>query len=439
MRTVFLLACGFAAACTASASEVRPPADQIFFPTGMAVAPGDAYLFVASANSELRYDSGSISVIELDRVEQIANDWVNTGNAADCSPDADHRETLNCDASEFIRLRAGVRIGNFATDIGVQDFGANNLRLIVPTRGDPSIAWANYDGTNLSCTASSEGYGLCDDAHRLSYLHNDPNLPGIPDEPFGVYADSTNGFAMVTHLTTGAVTLVDSQPNNDLVEVADVLNGVFAPDASGIRGATGIVGRSPASANNIIYVASRSENRIQTFTVGRPVNGAAPYLLAGNYFFLNGFGGSSGDSSDNRGLAFSPDGNRLYLVSRRAPALELFDTSLDPSGFPRNKLVAATDICREASTISVLDSGAGERAYVTCFQDGQLYVIDPRDGVQVEDVVTVGRGPYSVIAAKTRKKLYVSNFLEDTIAVIDVTPGVPTHNRVVLRIGKPKQ
>jgi YVTN family beta-propeller protein len=85
-----------------------------------------------------------------------------------------------------------------------------------------------------------------------------------------------------------------------------------------------------------------------------------------------------------------------------------------------------------------MDAGDGDRAYVTCFDDGEIYIVDPRGGASVEDIVTVGRGPYQVVAAPTRKKVYVTNFLEDTIAVVDVSPTSPTHNRVVLRIGEPK-
>jgi hypothetical protein len=40
-----------------------------------------------------------------------------------------------------------------------------------------------------------------------------------------------------------------------------------------------------------------------------------------------------------------------------------------------------------------------------------------------------------VVGAPNRKKVYVTNFLEDTLAVIDVSPSSPTYNRVVLRIG----
>ena len=187
-----------------------------------------------------------------------------------------------------------------------------------------------------------------------------------------------------------------------------------------------------------MYVGSRTEDRIQTMTVGRPVNHVDPFLLQGNYFFLDAVGGNAGSSSDTRDMTFSPDGNRMYLINREPPTLQIYDTSLKDTGFPANKGIGATDICRQASTLTVLDVGDGDRVYVTCFSDGQVYVVDPRGLGSVEDILTVGRGPYAIASAPTRHKVYVTNFLEDTISVIDVAPGSPTQNRVVLRIGKVK-
>src|SRR5262249_41464543 len=135
---------------------------------------------------------------------------------------------------------------------------------------------------------------------------------------------------------------------------------------------------------------------------------------------------------------FSPTNNTLYVLNRRPPSLQVFDTSLKPTGFPANIGIGGTDICRQASTLAVLDSGDGERVYITCFQDGNVYIVNPRDGAFVEDILTVGRGPYAVVASPVHKKVYVTNFLEDTIAVIDVAPGSPTRDRVVLRIGTVK-
>jgi DNA-binding beta-propeller fold protein YncE len=426
------------AACTASAEEVRPPEDQFYFPTGMAVSPDDTKLFVANANSELRYDSGSIAVVDLNMVDQVAADWSTAHmSPSGCSQDPDRTETLICDEKAFIIPHAGARIGNFATDIAVQDMGGGNLRLIVPTRGDPSVAWIDWDGSKLSCNPGAEGFALCDEAHRLSYVHNNPDLAVLPDEPFNVFADSSGEFAVVTHLTTGSVTLINS-PKGGSASVADVVGGVFAADQlTGLRGSTGVAGR-PSPSGDIIYVGSRSEDRIQTFTVGRPQNHVDPFLIPGNFFFLDLVGGNSGLSSDTRGMTFSPNGDRMFLVNRRPPSLQIYDTATTETGFPANAGIGATDICRQASTLAALDTGDGVRVYVTCFQDGQLYIVDPRGQSSVEDILIVGRGPYSVVAAQTKKKVYVTNFLEDTISVIDVAPGSPMRNRVVLRIGEVK-
>ena len=221
------LVCFALAACTASAEEVAPKERNLFFPTGLAVSPDDSKLFVANANSELRYDSGSIGVIDLALVDQIAADWTvgktipaNDPSATDaerddpsqpdCVQDPDHTETLICEEARFFVPNSSVRIGNFATSIGVQDTGGGNLRLVVPTRGDPSIAWVDWDGSKLSCNSNAQGFELCDDTHRLSYLHDNPDLAYLPSEPFDVYVDSPGQFAVVTHLTSGDVTLIDS-------------------------------------------------------------------------------------------------------------------------------------------------------------------------------------------------------------------------------------
>jgi DNA-binding beta-propeller fold protein YncE len=116
----------------------------------------------------------------------------------------------------------------------------------------------------------------------------------------------------------------------------------------------------------------------------------------------------------------------------------VIDTSISPTGVPKDEPMGATDVCRQGSTVAVSGTGANERVYVTCFQDGQVYVVDPSAGVFVEDIILVGRGPYATSAASSRNKLFVTNFLEDTIAVIDIAPSSPTRNRVVLRIGIPR-
>jgi DNA-binding beta-propeller fold protein YncE len=429
------------AACTASAADVGPPDDQIFFPTGLAIAPDDSVMFVASSNSDLRFDSGTIDVIDLALVDSVTSAWLTSGTIPDkCNQDPDHSESLICDEAQFIKVGDGVRTGNFATSIAVQQLGSGSsdpLRLIVPTRGDPSITWANYAAGKLDCT-TSQGFAICDDDHRLTNIRNDPDLGTISPEPFDAYVDSANQFAIVTHLETGDITLVDSPAGGSAV-ISDVQYDVFGADPlTGIEGTTAVSGRSPGSADDIVYVSSRSENRVQMVTVGRPVNNDFPFLILGNFFFESSVGVNAGNSEDTRSIMFSPDGNTMYLANRLPPTLQVYDTSPSSTGFPANQLRGVTDICQEVSTGVVLDSGDGPRIYLACFQDGEVYVVDPSGSVSQENIILAGRGPFSIAAAPTRQKVYVTNFLEDTIGVIDESPTSATRDRVVLRIGQPK-
>ena len=442
-------------ACTASATEVEPPPTQFFFPTAAAVSPDDSVLFVTNGNSELRYDSGTVSVVDLDTVDAVVANFGATmtappnadgqdcsattsdGSSQCCTVDPNNVLTLICDETQFMRPNAAARIGNFATDVSIQDTQNGTARLVIPTRGDPSITWVDWNGTALGCNSDDKSFELCDDDHRIAFLDNNSNIGILPDEPFFVWASSAGEYAVVSHFTSGDVTLIDS-PIGGKATASDLSIGVFATDqTTGVIGAAGVGGR-PSPSGDVVYVGAATENRIQTYTVGRPVNGQSPFLLPGNYFFLDAVGGQAGNSEDTRGITFSPDGNRMYLINRDPPSLQIFDTSLKDTGFPANTAIGATDLCREANLLQAVDTGDGDRVYVTCFQDGVLDVIDPSGGGALIDQIEVGSGPYAVAASVARKKLYVTNFLDDTVAVIDIAPGSPTRDRVVLRIGTVK-
>jgi DNA-binding beta-propeller fold protein YncE len=453
-RSLLALALGLAvgAGCTASSEEVRPPADQLYFPTGIGITPDASALFVGSANSDLRYDSGTITSFTTSAIADVVRAWkadrsvpaatcTQSAGGPCCAVDNAALETLECDEGLFLDDGAGnprpgatVRVGNFGSAIAVQDTGNGNARLVVPVRGDPSITWIDYDAAShsLSC-GGGEGLPLCDDAHRLTYVRGDQDLPAIADEPYGAYADSAGEFAIVTHLTSGTITLIDS-PKAGTPMVVDALGGLFSSDISGARGASGV-----AAHDGVVYVTSRTDPRVHLVTVARPP-AQTPFLVPSSYFFLRGVGDNGtlvGDSGDSRGIAFGAGGDRAYVVVRDPPTLQVYDTSKDERGAARNELLGATDICRQASTVLVGDAGGavGERVFVSCYQSGELYVIDGRNGLRVESVTTVGRGPYGLAFAPADKLLFVSNFLEDSVAVVDADPASPTAYHVILRIG----
>src|SRR6185503_15590178 len=63
-------------ACTADEAEVAPPRHGFYYPTGMATSGADeAFLFVSSANADLRFAAGTVQTIDLDAVEAVADAW----------------------------------------------------------------------------------------------------------------------------------------------------------------------------------------------------------------------------------------------------------------------------------------------------------------------------------------------------------------------------
>lgn len=422
-----------AAACTASSEDVRPPEAELFFPTGLAMSPDDRVLFALSANSDLRYDSGTINAIDVELVHAAV--LAARGGTTDpaCTSDLDTPGAIECDEAPFTIGGAGVRVGNFASSLAVQDKSGGNLRLLVPVRGDPSVTWIEWDAASrqLSCGGGA-GFELCSDEHRLTRMREDGDLPELADEPYDIAVDSVAEVAVVTHLRSGTATLVHS-PAAGTPVLADALGGLFAGNTNALPGATGVAGRLDGD-RNIFYVQSRTEDRIQMLTVAHQ-DGSLPFLVPSSYFFLNGVGGAGGASSDSRGVVFDATGDRAYMINRSPPSLMIYDTSLDPSGVPYNRLAGVSDVCREASSLAVADGGIGERAFVSCFNSGEVYVIDPRGASSVESVISVGRAPFAMVAAESRQLLFVSTFLEDSVAVIDLDPTSSTFYRVVMRIG----
>jgi DNA-binding beta-propeller fold protein YncE len=435
-------ACLLAVACTASSEEVQPESDQIYFPTGLAMTPTEDRLFVLSANSELRFDSGSLTAWDLAKVDEIAAGWLaNRTQPGGCRIDDTSRDILVCDEGQagpgFILPDAGVRVGNFGTAVATQDLGDGRLRLISAVRGDPSVTWAEWDGTRIRCDGGAEGYPLCDDEHRLTRLRGDADLPALAEEPFAVATDAGSEVALVSHFTSGRVTLVDSRRAGTPI-LTDTINGLFEAGTSSQPGALALAARNPGQPDTLWYVGSRTEDRIQLMTVDRPSDGRPASLVLGPFFFLDSVGSSNGSSADTRAMQFGSGGDRLYLVNRQPPSLQVFDTSLAATGVPRNVGLTSTDLCREASSLVVADVGDGDRAFVSCFRDGEVYVIDPRGRASVEAIATVGRGPFALVVSTTRRKLYVSNFLEDSIAVVELSPDSPRRYQVILRLGEPR-
>lgn len=461
-QLLWLAAAAGLAGCPASAEQVAPPQYNFYFPTGLALSPDERYLFVVSANSDLRYSSGALHVLDLDQVDQIANTWrdspdsKNRAHPDGCEPIATRPTVLTCPTSNDdgtpasgLVANAAIQIGSFGVSLGIEplvaaDGSASSVsRVFVTVRGDPSITWADFDSQNpqLTCGGTT-AFPRCDEPHRLARMLNDATLPSLSSEPFGIAVDTANQHAFVTHLTTGEVTLI-AAPNT--VGSSPVLANSFANLFSfsfidGTIGAVGVAPRLPGDPRGLIYVTSRSEARVGiihaidsgTDAAGRPIES----LARTDSFFFDGLA-TAGDSGDSRNLVFNADGSRAYLISRTPPSLRAFDTSLDDAGAPKNNPLGSLELCAQPANLALADFGEGPRAIFPCFATGQVWITDP-ETLQVVSIEDAGRGPVGVAVSARRKKIYIGNYAEDTLIIIDATPGSIWQHRAVLRIGTPR-
>lgn len=423
--------------CTAGGEEIQPPARDFYFPTGLSLSPDGRVLGVVSANSDLRYDTGTLNAVDVGAVRDVLDEWRETGEVPvgrDCEQTPSEPYELACEASEVIPEGASVRIGNFATDLDFQELSEGRARAFVPVRGEPSVTWIDVDTESLDLECAGEGaHPACGDEHKLQQARPDADPEGdlgaLPAEPFGVFVDGASEYAVVTHLEGAGLSLVRAPREGEGPQLADVVTGLFGADAQGRRSAVGAAARRPGAPDSGIYVTSRSDSVVRTLHVASAEDSSR--LVEGSSFDLQRL---APPSDDARGIAFGAEGDRAYIVNRDPPALQLFNTETSAAGSPANEAIGTVGLCREGSTIEVADAGRGERAYVACFASGEIWAIDPH-GRAVEAIIQTDRGPDGLAASEEEGLLFVANFLDDSLVVIDIEAGSETENRPVLRFG----
>ena len=103
---------------------------------------------------------------------------------------------------------------------------------------------------------------------------------------------------------------------------------------------------------------------------------------------------------------------------------------------------ATIEVCQSPTNLVQQTDAAGRTValFVTCFDAGELYVIDPWVP-RLRAVVPVGRGPVATIlppagaAAEDANRAYVVGFGANNISVVDLDPASPRQYRVIQRIG----
>jgi hypothetical protein len=429
--------------------KARPPVEtRLYYPSGLAVVPatdgGLGWLYVANSNFDHRFDVGWVTAVDLTQVRTSEADGGRAlplpGQEIPPPPGGGSDQGRPVQFSQLATTTANiVSISPFAGLATVDDAGT---RLFVPSRAEgDELAVMDITpgdgGVPLRCFFS-QGNDCTKDALQLATLQ-DPGQIGIPAAPQPYSVTLSPNFPdggpddriYVTHLRPASspaqsvnnlqnflVTL--HQADLDNARATYATNGAYVvPDTafSSIgRGAS----NSVVVANQFLYVSGRAKlYNTDPDVLLRVVDRTSNLIAFPQLQLVWG-------SVDARGLQVRDDGRRLYLAVDNPAALLVVDITppVGDNTAPTFTLVRAVPLPEGPNDVELLTRpGRAPLVVVSCSVAGSLAFYDDDLGQISALIPGVGAVPFGIAIDRRGDdwaRLYVSNFGDGRVAVIDV-------------------
>ena len=403
-----------------------------------------------------------------------------------CCFDRLRPHVLNCNERAYVQADATVQIGSFGGDAAIQTYqGADGElvgRIFMVVRAEPSITFVDVTHSNgsvhMRCNGSRQAADpqlrnpFCDDNWRVRRPGGAATSDNVlPEEPHSLALDEKLGILYVSHLTVavnrqivgGGISTIDIGVQVEGLPDSGLLNRL-APNAinsiawvvfptSAVQGVTAITMNHPGDPNDLLFAVARASPDItgmvlQCQAVGQHCDANDPTsrdlsLVPGEQITSSVFLPSG---ADVRGFLLSPDGDRAYILHRNTPessastnpaALVVLDRRPERNGEPTNRPSAILEVCSGPTQMQFHDAGRGSLLYITCFEGGQIYVVDPQAPLVVA-IIEAGHGPTALRFSPSDPTIaFVADYADNNASVIDIEPGSPTEYMVVQRLGFP--
>lgn len=409
-RTVARM-CSFSvlwAGCFLNAEGDRPPPGRVNLPVATVLsAPVDGvsgFVYLVNSNFDLRFNAGTVMSFDLNALgERIPDDCF------DC--------VVN--PADVLAADGEVLIGSNASSAALS---LNGQRLFVAVRSNSDLTTVETDPNTGSLTCGGTGRHTCRDDFtatgggvaevRGERLPPEPVAVAVVDAP----ATADTEFVLTAH-RGGAVALFShgrSDPSTP--SLLDVQGAISA----------GVVNFRYVPAGDEVLVFNERSGRITQVGLARD-NGS----VDGSRLFLQRSFLVSGviESVDYRDAYVPEDGNRIYLLSRKADG-SVFRRSRQPDA------VLETELDRDRSLLRVLRSTPvspgpsrmvsatfsvnGEARvllFVSCFNAREIQVVDVKT-MEVLGAVRGLSGPFSMTVDVARARVYVSDFRASVLRVV---------------------
>ncbi len=430
------------AGCAANTEPRPPPTDRFVYPTGIvhrqvADSPNGA-LYVASANFDKCFDTGAVLALDLDSL--------GLPGLGEAVGDPLEITQLN------VRPEAQVQIESFAGEMSVWEPGDGRpARLFVPTRAEQNYLHAiDIEGkTTLQCAQDPESDSCIDGALSLTsnISGSSEDLPRAP-APIGVTVGlnaENQPEVWVTHIEAadspartarGFQTYVVRLPADELSLTADNFIRLSSGGLS-IGGAHATaLGSRYAYVSGRTYVANQTQQGA-SFLLRLIDREESTRVLETN---LRSIYQTLEARDIELGVSMRENTERLYIVTRFPDTLLVVDVEDPQSLRPRVAVVDAVPLPDAASQLVVIPrEGLGDLvAVATSSIEGVVVLYDDALGEIVAQIAQVGRQPYGIGVDRRADaaRLYVSNFGDGRVAVIDIPNlGAAQGARLVAYLG----
>ncbi len=442
-----------------------PPSGQFYFPSGImhvdsALSP-EGVLFVANANFDKRYSSGSVVGLNLSTIGlPTFGDPV--------GPKGPVQLPLNVNDAGI------VLITSFAGEMAALDLGSGRTRLFIPSRSegmklqaidaDPLASPTSQPVLHCSTPEGTSPSDCGTNAPSLSPKAFELSTAGVPRAP-GPFGVTVRPRACTTSCPVGtcqAGRCMTTNPAGVAEPYADVfvthITQADSPLATGLlpRGyLIRLASQNPtvteSSFINIGVGATNSvvSGRRYVFTSGRGLNPTGNLMRLVDPETINDDGGTlvysagleqSFRAIEARGIQLSSDERRIYIAARIPDSL-LVATIDDPSAVrPIIQVARSVPLPASPNEMRIIPRvGRSDLLVIACTGAQSIAIYDDEVGDLVAQVNGVGLSPFDVTVdlRGAGARLYVSDFDDGRIAVIDIPDLLrPQDARLVAHLGE---
>jgi YVTN family beta-propeller protein len=215
---------------------------------------------------------------------------------------------------------------------------------------------------------------------------------------------------------------------------AAVVQNVYFPSPQSVN--VGVVfDPLPREGSYLLYVSGGFENKIWIFRYDpknqTPITPASPgpnTTVEAAFIDVTGFTTAANSPRYNSdrapvypsGLAISPDGNTLFVANNLGDSLGIVHDLRGSRKLIRVALTRPTDAEQFVYPYAVAFSPPA-KAYVSCWNDNSVAVVNTTRPTEPLQRITVGRHPTAMLLNPERARLYVANSNDDSVSVIDTT------------------